>query len=303
MAQVMKRKRLVNPGKRLTTKQKLYFGTKRQRAAARLTMSKKRSTPKRRNYGTAEGRSWSQLTPKARRPKAKRKNPSPRARNIGEIITIGLNPSPVRRKSSMAIRRRKRRTVRANPAPKRRRVARRRRVSAAPIRRRVARRRSVRRRSIRRNPGFFGKSTVTNVLGVLGGAAATKMISERLPYNLSSGILGYVSTGVIAAVLGMGVTKFGKNKQLGEMMAIGGFTYLGLRVLQDFVPSLAALSPMGLRGMGVLGPSSFYVPQVNQRNSMGNFITPSAVSAGIPAAAPANGMKGLGMSRRVGRLM
>lgn len=280
MATVLKRRRLANPGgkrsgrRRMTPKQIKYFGTKRQRAALkakRRVSSGSRRTTARRRATRAAGRQA----------------------NIGEIVSIGLNPGE--RKESMA-RARKRTTRRRkrNPSPRVvRRTRRRNRGYAMSNPRR--RRRRVRRR---RNPSML-TSTATTVLGVLGGAAVTKLIVDRLPYNLNVGLPSYISTGVVAVIQGMAVSKFGKNQSLGDAMTLGGFTYLGLKILQEFAPGVAAISPIGLRGrgMGVIAPSSFYNPQVPRTNAMTRFVTPSAIPA--PAAVE-NGMSGLG--RRVPRM-
>lgn len=292
MARVMKKRRLVNPRRKLSPKQIKFFGTKRQKAA--LKAKRRRATV-----------STKRVQRKAVR-KVASKRTRRRASNVGEIITIGLNPSPVRRRRKKANMARKRRRRASNP---RRRVRSRRRSNPVVRRHYRRRRRSnpVRRRSRsynvrrrrrgvrRRNPAFLtGK--LRDALGVLGGAAATKLIVDRLPYGLATGYVSYLSTAVVAMVLGYGVGKFGKNKPLGDMMVLGGFAYLTLRVLQDFVPSIAAISPIGLRGMGVIGPGSMYVPQVPRAGGMRNFVTPAAVTAATA------GMSGLGMNRRFARV-
>ena len=79
MAQVMKKRSLVNPGtrkrrrrnpnRRMTAKQIKYFGTARQRAALRA----RHSHGRKRNAGTRKGRAWSQFGVKrkiSRRPNA-----------------------------------------------------------------------------------------------------------------------------------------------------------------------------------------------------------------------------------------
>lgn len=280
MAQVRKRVRLVNPRRKrrkMSAKQIRYFGTKRQKAA--LKAKRKRATPKVRRVSRA-------------RPvrKATRKRRTRRA-NVGEIITIGLNPG-----GSMARtrKRRVRRTTRRRNAPKIR--YRTRYVAKArrnPVKRR--RRRTVSRRRVRRNPGMFS-GRARQVVGVIGGAAATKMIVDRLPYGLNVGVPGYISTAVVAILQGWAVGKFGRQRALGQDMQLGGFVYLGLRLLQDFFPSVASISPLGLRGMGVIGPSNFYVPQVPRTNSMTSFVRPRS----IPAMVAGNGVSGLG--RRMPRM-
>lgn len=314
MPKVMKKRRVVNPSSRrrkMTPKQIKYFGTKRQKAALKASRTRTRKKTV------------------ARKPRARAR------RNVGEIITLGLNPG--RRKNvEGSVYGGKFHPYRSSDdydpdyvgeayqyAPRKRRVtkkkgktgmARKRTVRRAAPKRRVRRRRAnpvvkaYYRRRPRRNPSrryrrrrnpntavFTGK--FKNVLGVLGGAAATKLIVDRLPYGLATGAVSYLSTAVVAMVLGWGVGSLGKNKSLGEQMTLGGLTYLTLRLLQDFVPSVAAISPIGLRGMGVIGPSNFYTPQVPQSGSMRNFVTPSSIAS----ASAANGMSGLGMNRRFAR--
>ena len=280
MARVMKHQKLVNPAKRhLSLKQKLHFGTARQRVAAKLAL-RSRGKPKRKK-STAHH--------------VRRQNP------IGTIITLGANPGKV---GTMKRRRRnttsKRRVVRRNP------VARRRARRSNPFAVRHHRRRSnprvvyaSRRRRFnprrRRNPDI--KSTGTKVLGIIGGAALTKLVVAMLPASFQTGILKYIGTGVVAMGLGWGVNKFGKSPSLAENVTAGGLTLLGLEILSDLVPGLAAYSGLSVAGMGnVLASSNFYTPQVNSGNSMTRFVTPAGVTMAIPVAAPVakKGLRGMG---------
>ena len=203
---------------------------------------------------------------------------------------------------------------------RKRKSVRRRRAVAAPVRRRrqlhrrrsnpglVAglRRRVFGRRRRRANPGSYRRrrhvgrrnpgmltGTAMSVVGVVGGAAVTKLIADRLPSQLQTGVLGYLSTGLTAVILGWGVGKFAKKPALGNMMMIGGLTYVGLRILQDFLPGVMSISPFALsggRGMGLIGPSSFYTPQVNQPGNMGAFVVPSSVMGALPSPAAMSGL-------------
>lgn len=350
MAQVLKRVRLFNPAKKkrkLSPLQKLFFGSKRQRAAVA-------------NSGKARKVKAGRRTPKRRKR---------RLRNVGEILTIslpGLNPGTrKRRKTKATMPKRRRRTYkrvanssrrrtrrnygtktgrawsqygnsrrlyrghiasasevreakgtrkrRKNPGTKRRRnytMARRRRytrrrrtVMSNPMRRRrrynPSRRRRVvhHRRHRRSNPGFMsGGGTVMKIAGVIGGAALTKIISDRIPV---SGFMSYVTTGIVATLQGKLVGKITKNAALGNNMMTGGFLYLALKVLGDYVPSLRL--PFGLNGMGMLGPSSFYTPQVPMNGSMGSFQLPPIVARAIASVPVQTGMHGLAQ-RRTGRM-
>lgn len=252
------------------------------------------------------------------------KQHSSRVGNPGEILTIGLNPGTVRKRrklNSMARRKRVRRNPRRVVArrrvkynPRRRRVAvhhrrrtRRRNPGGYIVRRRTTHRRRnpffmrrrVVRRHRRRNPDFGGlKTTAITVVGLIGGAMLTKKVTDVIAGmvpSLGSGFLKYITTAAVGSILGYGVGRFAKMPGLGSAITLGGFVLTGLQVAQDYFPSFASLSPIGLRGMGLIGPSSFYVPQVPQGgqfvNAFGNFTTPAAVSAAIPVM---KGMKGLG---------
>jgi len=279
MARVMKHQKLVNPAKRfLSLKQKLHFGTARQRASAKLAL-RSRGKPKRK------------LSIHHRRRVV---NP------IGTIITLGANPGKV---GTMRKRRRntssKRRVARRNPVA-RRRV--RRNPFAVTYRRRSRRNPRVvyasRRRRFnprrRRNPDVRGVGT--KVLGIIGGAALTKLVTAMLPASFQTGILKYIGTGVVALGLGWSVNKFGHSPTLAENVTAGGLTLLGLQVLSDLVPGLAAYSGLSVSGMGnILASSSFYTPQVNSGNSMTRFVTPAGVTQAIPVAVSTHkGLKGMG---------
>ena len=279
MARVMKHQKLVNPAKRkLSLKQKLHFGTARQRASAKLAL-RSRGKPKRK------------LSIHHRRRVV---NP------IGTIITLGANPGKV---GTMRKRRRntssKRRVARRNPVARRRArrnpfaVTHRRRSRRSPRVVYASRRRRFNPRR-RRNPDIRGVGT--KVLGIIGGAALTKLVTAMLPASFQTGILKYLGTGVVALGLGWGVNKFGKSPTLAENVTAGGLTLLGLQVLSDLVPGLAAYSGLSVSGMGnILASSSFYTPQVNSGNSMTRFVTPAGVTQAIPVAVSTHkGLKGMG---------
>jgi hypothetical protein len=264
MARVLKHQRLVNPAKRkLTLKQKLHFGTARQRAAAKLALSGRAKKHRRISKTTIH------------RKRSVKKNP------IGTIITLGMNPGKVGKMAKTRKRRNtsKRRVARRNPrkyTAKRRTNPfavrhHRRRSNPSKVRMYYSKRRK---RMVyrRKNPSLTGMGT--KVLGVIAGAALTKMVTAMLPASFQTGILKYLGTGAVAMGLGWGVGKFGKA-ELGENVMVGGFTLLGLQVISDLVPGIAAYS--GLSVGNVITGSSFYNPQVPQSNSMTSFLVPSAI--------------------------
>jgi hypothetical protein len=247
----------------LTLKQKLHFGTARQRAAAKLALSGRAKKHRRISKTTIH------------RKRSVKKNP------IGTIITLGMNPGKVGKMAKTRKRRNtsKRRVARRNPrkyTAKRRTNPfavrhHRRRSNPSKVRMYYSKRRK---RMVyrRKNPSLTGMGT--KVLGVIAGAALTKMVTAMLPASFQTGILKYLGTGAVAMGLGWGVGKFGKA-ELGENVMVGGFTLLGLQVISDLVPGIAAYS--GLSVGNVITGSSFYNPQVPQSNSMTSFLVPSAI--------------------------
>lgn len=314
MATILKAHRIANPGRKkrkLSPLQKLFFGSKRQRASKHGYKQEKLARSKKRR------------------------------KNIGSILAVS-NPTPVRRKRRKLKLRNKRRVIktmakrrrrRANPVAKRRRrrtvaVARRRRRRANPVarRRRTYRRRANPRVTVRyrnrrhhrrangrrrRNPDFLN-GTSGMVLGIIGGATLTKIISDQLttylPSVTSNPLIAALSTGVVAMAQGHLVGKALKNPSLGKNAMAGGLVVMALQLINYFVPSIGgSLGLSGGRGMGLIAGSSFYTPQVNLPGSMGSFVVPAA----IPTMS-SSGMSGLGIigsarasrmnQRRLGRM-
>lgn len=315
---VLLKKRVFNPGKRrLTARQKLFFGSKRQRVAAAKSLSGKRVS---------------------------KRTSGKRVRNVGEIVTLSLparkritrevitNPMPAKKR---AVRRRRRAT--SYRAATKRVVRRHRRRNgsttkvANPTRRRtrvktvtkyryrnpsvlVSRRRYARRR---RNPSFMG-SDITKVAGILGGATLTNVIAKQLPSKYTAGTLGYATLTAVAFGQGYIVKKFLKNQTLGEDMMIGGLVLVAMKLISDLFPSVSLPFSLNGPGLGLIGNSSFTVPQVPIMGSMGRFQIAPNYQQAINAAAPQlptgsvvrtmNGINqsvttgGNTASRRVGRL-
>lgn len=321
VASYERRYKLANPAKagrrvrvsnrRMTLRQKLHFGSKRQRAAAKVALSGHR----RRNAGRKSIRRSVKEFTKVFRPSSREKGNYRRRikrrvkqSNVGQILTYRFKPltnsSHRKRGNSYNMakvgRKRKyhrrrtynshRRRARANPRHFSYRHRRRSNPKVIVRYRTRGRRPSYRHR--RRNPGIGGmfSGRFGKVFGVIGGGAVTKLISDRLPLGLNTGFMGYIATAVVAILQGKLVGKVFKSPALGDDMVIGGFTYLALKVVQDLFPSFGTALPFGLRGMGLLGSSNFYVPQVNQRGSMGSFLVPPGIPAPVVMA---KGMHGL----------
>jgi hypothetical protein len=164
-----------------------------------------------------------------------------------------------------------------------------------------------------RNPGLL-TGNMGAIVGVLGGAAVTKMVTGFLPPTLMQGWTGYITTGITAVVVGRGVGAMTKNRPFGNWLMIGGLLIVALEIMSNLFPTLQL--PFGLStgtsGMGLISSSNFYVPQVNLPGSMASFVTPAGVTGAIPIAptTTSTAMHGLGQQfspgfrtmRRIGRM-
>jgi len=360
LATISKVRKLVNPGKRrrkMTRKQIMFFGTKRQRAAIRANRGKRasRASLGSRRFRKATGAkrkyyAQSHITRLAKRYKFNRGS---RKKNVGSIVTVWPlgHANPGRKRSKIKYtkkghptskwtwkrRNRGKKIVVINRGGYRMARVRRKRVNRSYRRRNRSRRRNYgtrvgrswsgyslsggfkrkrrnpgrrRRHAVRhyrgrrRNPGMLA-GTAGRVVGVLGGVAVTKLLFSFVPSTFATGVMSYLSIGVIAVAQGKLIGKVSKNSQLGDDFMVGGLAYLVAKVLNDFFPTVGTYTGIsGMRGIGLIGGSSFYTPQVNQNGSMGSFILPGsvqgAIAAGMPVA-PANA--GVGRLRKTGRLM
>lgn len=280
MATILKVKRLSNPrgGTRKATKartrarrkmtplQRMYFGPKRTRKAARTRRAKRRSNP-------ALVATLGALNPRKRSHSMARRRRT--TRRAGRVTT------------------RRRRRVASNPRRTRRNYKRRRRNSVVvvtrrrrrsnPVRRsrsRVSRRRVSQRRVSRRNPTLFGNSItsrkgLTLIGGGIAGVVAAKFIPTMLPVSLV-GSLGGTSigrtliTGVSAVLAGWAAGKV--DREFGEGVMFGGLMQTASVAFNAFLPGI--YSQLGV-GLGDLMPGGFPVPQ-------------NPIRAGIPAPPPAN---------------
>ena len=366
--QVLKRRRLANPRRKLSPKQIRFFGTQRQKAALRrrrnagprfrgltrkVTRALKKSRPQaeyyyqrsRKRFAARSRNQGAGITGQVERAAVRAVDSVERAaedairtledvvtpareRNVGQILTVmPANPARKRRRNmaATAVRRRRRthrvsNRRRANPARRRRRnraVAHRRHGRRNPAPRVVVRYRNRRRmhNRRRRNQGGairnFLSGDAGKVVGILGGAMVTNIVTGFLPATWKSGIMGSVVTGVTAVVVGQVAGRALSNRSLGNWMTVGGLLIVGLQLVNQFFPTLALpfTTTGGTSGMGLISGSNFYVPQVNMPGSMASFVTPAGIPAPVvlPAGGSINGLGaqpivGLRSLRRVGRM-
>lgn len=275
MAKVKRHRTLVNPARRrnkprrkLSAKQKKYFGTKRQRAA--VSRHAKRSAPK----SNPKRRSKPRSKPRATR-QHEQKNPG------GEIITLALgNPAPSKRskKDSMARHRKSKKSGRRRPSS----------VARRPRKQNPARRGHRR----RRNPGFnVGQAGgyIKKAGFLIAGAAGTRLLTQAVLGSKNTGVIGYIANAIVALILGPVTGKVLKSPDAGAMVTLGGFVGLTLRLITDFTPFGQQLA---LSGMGDYQVSTFFTPAryIDATNSAVVDL-PASVQPRLPAAPAA--MSGL----------
>jgi hypothetical protein len=327
MAQVTRVRRLANPSRSRRTKrsnprklslaQKLHFGSKRQRAAAKSALARRRKPKSKAKATTHRVRRANPV----RRRRVARRNPA-------LVVTLGaLNPHrkvskvrkvrKVKRSVSSMARTRRRRTRRASNPVRRRRVAvaaprrRRRRTlrAANPVRRRRVhsrRRRAVNpiRRRRRRNPSAMGHRAfsvdmVKMVGGGLLGVAITKLVASMIPASIKTSMGQFapvLSAGVAAIVAGMAAQKF-VGGALGDGIMFGGLMQTGSAALNAIAPGLKIGDyPVALSGMGDLVEGRFAVPQ--------NPLRPPYGMIQAAAAVPTTARVGVnGLDRAFGRAL
>ena len=267
-----RKRRKANPKRKMSLKQKLAFGTKRQRAAAKVALRSKRlkakANPKRRRVVRRV------VAKKVRRRRA----------NPAHLLTIGaVNPAPTtgrktkrRVKKSMAKTkvRRRRRVAKANPTRRRRRNSVKvivRRARRANPRRRSRKANPRRRHTVRlRNPDLFGHKVGATemakaIAGGLAGVAITKAVPNMLPAGLSSSspFMNVAISAAVAVGAGMLVKSLMKgDPTLGDAVLFGGLMQAGSVALNSFLPSVGTV--IGLQGlgngMGDIVPGSFPIP-------------------------------------------
>jgi hypothetical protein len=208
-------------------------------------------------------------------------NPSPR-RGKGKTKTRSKPMARRRRKS--AVRRRATRQVAVfNTNPRRRR---RRRMTYA--RNPAPRRRRRVMRSYRRNPirrarragGLgvlnFGK-LVLPAIGIGVGAVGAEIIMGYLPIpaNFKTGVLRHVTKGAVAVTAGMIISKFLKQKKIGNAIALGGVVIAAHDALKEVITQRLPGVPFGqyLPRGAVGGGLGYYSPAgVVDYSAMGEYM-------------------------------
>lgn len=161
---------------------------------------------------------------------------------------------------------------------------------------------SMRRYHRRRNPGML-TGVMGRIAGGIGGIAVTKLLMGFVPTSFTGGVLGPIVSAVVAVAQGKLIGKVSKNSQLGDDFMVGGLMYAVATALNQFFPTAGSYT--GISGMGLIGGSSFYTPQVSVPGNMGQFVLPQMVSNMAIAPGPQPNMVagGVGSVRRRGRMM
>lgn len=260
----------------LSAKQLKYFGTKRQKAAARASRKKKRNRSK----------------AKAHRPRTKPNLPSRKRR------TAPADTAPRRRN-------------RRNGSAKKRRVAKRKNTgalyalvnSARKKGKKMARPKKNRQRkrpagshktkrmnrTKRRNPGAMGRPADWLALGagaIAGGLGATSL-PQMVLGSSNTGFTGYLGMAASTAIIAVAAHfVFKKNVMLTSGVIAGGAGALIKRVIGDYTPFGQYLNAAnGTSGMGdYLSNFNFPVPQIIGGNGNTALGTPGTIPVSVAGA-------------------
>lgn len=235
-----KGKRMARAKRRLTLKQRLHFGSKAQRSAAKRSLSGKRKAHRKRSNPARKR----VAAPRKRRAVARkrvhrtRKRAVRRRSNPGEIISLALNPAKRRKKAVARTKRRKTARRRVNAGHR-------------------ATRKTTRRRSVRRNPGQVGGLLKTG-LAVIGGAVGSKVGAQMVLGAKNVGVFGYLANAAAGGVLAWGAKQFLKDRAISQGIVIGTVVQIITRAIGDFTPYGSFLAG---QGMGDYMVQNFVTPQ------------------------------------------
>ncbi len=277
------RRNVATKRKKLSAKQIMHFGTKRQRAA--LKAKRRRPAAKKRHAVAKKRNPARKVRRVVRRAPVRRKTSSARRKvrrsNPGEIVSLLLG-NPSKRRKAVA-KRRKKTTARrrTNPAGRRRKRA-------------VTTRRHTRRRS---NPGALGSPMdwVQGGAGVLAGGVGARLLPQIVLGASNAGPMGYAANAVAALGLGWLVHMlFPRNRVLSVATIAGGFAALLQRVISDNTSYGSILTGAGVGDYMV---SSFATPQriVDGLHSA-ELAVPGGSVVSVASAGAMNDTPGGGMS-------
>jgi len=234
----------------MTLKQRLHFGSARQRAAARASMKRKR------RHNAAK--------PTKRRRHATRSRPRRRrTHNPGEIIAMTLgNPARKKGRKRMAATKRRRRHASKHNAGRRRHRTNARRRRHNPARRHYTRHHAVARRrhhSRRHNPAGV-RWTDVFVLGggALVGSTLSSAGTQLLLQSNNTGPVGYAANLVATLILSWLGGMVTRNKAFPAGILAGGVGALMKRIISDYSLFGGYTSQLG---MGDYLVSNWVAPQ------------------------------------------
>ncbi len=265
-----------NVAQRKSLLQRLHFGSKAQRNAAKRALSghrkkrkntarsqhhKKRTAAKHRNAPARKAAARKQVHRPATKKAKRRSNP-------GEIISLALN-SAKRRKSVASTHKNKKRTN----------------AGSRPANRKPKQKHRPR----RKNPGQIGGLLKTG-LSVLGGAVGSKVGAQLVLGSKNTGIFGYLGNAAAGGLLAWGAKAMLHDRTISQGIIIGTVVQIIVRAVGDFTPYGSLLSGAG---MGDYMVSNFVTPQ-RMVDGLNSAMVQVPAGWGAPALMPAP--VGAGMS-------
>jgi hypothetical protein len=227
----------------MSLKQKLHFGSKKVRAAAKRAMQAKRS--KARHAPRTKPNPTRKRA--AARKQVKRRESKPRRSNPGEIIALTLgNPAKRSKKKAMAATKKNKKKAsapRSNPAG-----------------RRPKAKNNPGRRKPQRNPAGFGMNDMLQLgAGAVLGSSLPKLGSQMVLGAKNTGVMGYMANIAGTAILAWSAAKFlPRQRSLAAGILAGGIGQVIARAIGDYTQFGQYLNGAG---MGDYMAANWVTPQ------------------------------------------
>lgn len=201
---------------KLSPKQLKYFGTKRQKAAAKARKHQAKAKHRPRTKPNTAKKHSAPKRKQSPRAKAARKRGNP-----GEILSFALNPAKKKGGKHVA----------ASKKSKKRKASAKRNAGHRPKTKHMTKRRAA-----HRNPGMLGgpKDWLAGGTGVLAGVVGTRGIPQFFLGPNNTGMMGYAANAAAAALLTFLAHMFVKNRVFSASVLAGGVAAIISRVISDY---------------------------------------------------------------------
>lgn len=276
-----------NVAKKLSLKQKLHFGSARQRAAAKAALKTKRKNSAKKAARKHATKHYKPRKKKANRAKTARKHT--KRTNPGELVSILLpstgNPARKGSKKKMATSKKSKKKNKAHSSGHHHKP----------------RKKNPGHRPRRRNPGMGQVGDILMLgAGAVVGSSGSTMLAQAVLQGNNTGILGYFGNLAATGILAWVGHKFVKSKSLAAGILAGGVGSVIRRIITDNSLLGSFSSQLGMSGMGDYMAANFVWPQIlpNAMNSALVQIPSPGWAPTTVVASQGSGMSGVDITGR-----